>query len=138
MPGGLSGSGVLGLAAFPVIKFAGYSLAGSFLKHRYQDPGVSSVTFGAARTALGAIAGISYAYVAGSLEMSGTQFYFGLIPVRLAEWGLIIWMFVVYGNVEARKRRLVPYSILGAGWSYFLDLFVIVPALTIPGWFWVC
>jgi hypothetical protein len=65
MPGFCTESGLLGLAAFPVIKFTGYSLAGRFLKHRYEDPGVSSAKFGAARTALGVIAGICYSYSVG-------------------------------------------------------------------------
>ena|SRR6185369_16381075 len=138
MPGGLNESGLIGLAAFPVIKFTGYSLAGYFLKHRYQDPTVSSLKFGAARTALGAFAGIAYVFVVGSLRASGTEFYLGLIPVRIAEWLLIIWMFFDYGSQEKRPAQLAKYSMLGAGWSYILDLSIIVPALLIPDWFWIC
>jgi hypothetical protein len=138
MPGFLSESGLIGLAAFPAIKFAGYSLAGHVLKRSYDEPGVSSARFGAARTALGAIVGVSYVFLTGTLEVSVAQFYLGLIPVRIAEWSLIIWIFFEYGSLERGKLRLFGYSTLGAGWSYILDLFVILPALVIPGWFWVC
>jgi hypothetical protein len=138
MPGGVTGSGLVGLAAFPALKFAGYSLAGYYLKNRYREPGVSSAKFGAARTALGVVAGISYAYLAGSLEVSQAQFYLGLIPVRVAEWSLIIWMFFEYGRIETKRLKLVKYSALGVIWSYLLDLFIILPLLFIPGWFWVC
>ena len=138
MPGGPTGSGLIGLAVFPVIKFTGYTLAGHFFKHRYEDPGISSAKFGAARTALGMLAGISYVYVAGSLTFSDAHFYVGLVPVRIAEWLLTIWIFFEYGNLAPNKLRLIKYSLLGVVWSYILDLFVILPVLFIPGWFWVC
>lgn len=77
MPGGLSESGVMGLVTFPAVKFAGYTLAGYVLKHRYKEPGVSSVKLGGARTVLGAIAGVCYVFVTGSLEVSVTQFTLG-------------------------------------------------------------
>jgi hypothetical protein len=137
MPG-LNESGLLGLVTFPAIKFAGYSLAGYFLKHRYKEPGVSSTKFGGARTALGIIAGVCYVNLTGTLEISMTLFYLGLIPVRIAEWMLIIWVFYEYSSLERRRQRLMRYSMLGAGWSYILDLYIILPVVVIPDWLWVC
>jgi hypothetical protein len=138
MPGGPSGSAIIGLVTFPAVKFAGYSLAGYVLKGRYGDPGVHSLSFGAARTLLGVVAGISYAICAGSLATSEVAFYLGLIPVRVVEWSLIIWVFFEYGNPDAKWSRRFKYSALGVIWSYILDLYVILPILYIPGWFWIC
>ncbi|HXF39277.1 MAG TPA: hypothetical protein VN687_06155 [Blastocatellia bacterium] len=138
MPGGPTGMGLIGLAAFPAIKFTGYALAGRFLKHRYQDPGISSIKFGAARTVLGIFAGITYACLVGSVKSSDTRIYLGLAPVRIVEWLLIIWIFFEYGSLTSNKQRLIGYSLLGVVWSYFLDLFGLLPLIIIPGWFWVC
>jgi len=138
MPGGPSGSAFVGLATFPAVKFFGYSLAGYVLKGRYGDPGVHSLSFGAARTLLGVVAGISYAVLAGRLAASEVPFYLGLIPVRVVEWSLIIWVFFEYGKPEGKWSRPIKYSALGVIWSYILDLYVLLPILFIPGWFWVC
>jgi hypothetical protein len=137
MPAGLNEAGLFGVVTFPAIKFAGYSLAGYFLKHRYQAD-VSSIRFGMARAALGVFAGMGYAFVIGSLEGSPAHFYLGLIPVRIAEWMLLIWMFYESEKLERRLLRLIGYSMLGVVWSYILDLYVILPAAMIPDWLWIC
>jgi hypothetical protein len=51
----------LGLAYFAAVKFAGYSLAGSFMKKRLSSATPRVPLFGAARTILGLAVGIGFA-----------------------------------------------------------------------------
>ena len=102
MPVGISTPG-LGYATFCAIKFAGYTAAGRFLSVQY-DRDVSAWKVGAVRTAIGMAAGAAYfggwnVVDAAAFQVRAEPNFFpwfylaGLLPVRIAEWWLLIWLF---------------------------------------------
>ena len=59
----------------------------------------------------------------------------GLVPVRLIEWWIIIWLF--YDRSMMTKQKDWQYVGLGTAWSFALD----IPALigfVATGGFWIC
>jgi hypothetical protein len=127
------------------IKFAGYTAAGRFLSMQY-DRDVSAWKVGAIRTLIGMAAGAAYFVVWNFFERSTFQvkavagydhwFYLaGLLPVRIAEWWLLIWLFYDRELREVAKGwRMVG---LGVIWSYVLDAPAIAGFIATAG-FWVC
>lgn len=60
----------------------------------------------------------------------------GLLPVRLAEWLLLLHLFF---DRNLKKRAKDIKSVLaGAAWSYCLDAVGVGAALVIPGGIWFC
>jgi hypothetical protein len=132
------GPSPIGGLAFVAIKFAGYSVAGYQLRKQYETPSVNHFAFGAARTIPGIIAGVSFASLTEDMEIARSElgFFLWLLPVRLLEWLLVIWLFFQYKQVHA--SRLVKHSFLGALWSYVLDAPAIGSVFVVPGGMWVC
>jgi hypothetical protein len=64
------------------------------------------------------------------------SFYLGLVPVRLAEWLLIVWFFFEYGSIQ--PSRLAKYTAIGSVWSYVLDIPAALSILVVPGGAWIC
>ena len=140
-----AGPGPLGFAAFTGVKLLGYSVAGSVLSNVFQSQR-NAWLVGHARTGIGLVAGILFggtwfplatrfgnrwpAWVAASL-------FFGLlIPIRLAEWSLLIHFFFDRGLIQ--RARDLKFAAAGSAWSFVLDAVGIVSAFFIPGGFWVC
>jgi len=146
MPVGVSNP-VLGYATFCAIKFAGYSAAGHVLSRRYGRTDLSPWKVGAVRTLIGMAAGAAYFAAWCVIEPSvyrvgsGPPGYFPwlylacLLPVRIAEWWLLIWLFY------DRKLREVAigWRMVGLGtvWSYVLDAPAIAGLIATVG-IWVC
>jgi hypothetical protein len=138
MPAGVSNP-VIGYIGFCAVKFAGYSLAGRFISRSYQRADRNAFVIGGVRTLIGMAAGavyygiwrlIPHAEVAG-----GIGYIAGLLPVRIAEWWLLLWLF--YDRDPRRRPR--DWCIIGLAtiWSYALD----VPAILgffVTGGVWVC
>jgi hypothetical protein len=59
-----------------------------------------------------------------------------LLPVRLAEWILLIWLFLDRGLLQ--RGRMWKYAVFGTICSYALDAIGVGAALVLPGGFWVC
>jgi hypothetical protein len=144
MPVGFSDP-VLGYATFCAIKFAGYSAAGHCLSMQY-DRDISSWKAGAVRTLIGMAAGAAYfgawnvldpsAFRAGAGYNSFRYLYLaGLLPVRIAEWWLLIWLF--YDRALAQPAKGWRMVGLGTVWSYVLDAPAIAGFIATAG-FWVC
>ena len=139
MPGGLSNP-VQGYLAFSAVKLAGYSLAGWYLNRRYPDATANFAVVGVVRTvigvAFGAVLGLLAAYPLYLLGGSGFIVYlFGLVPVRLIEWWIIIRLF--YDRTMQTKQKDWRYAGLGTAWSFALD----IPALigfVATGGLWIC
>ena len=125
----------LGVAIFSAVKLAGYSLAGRTLNRVNNVSHPKPLVFGAARTLLGLVAGISYAIVVQKLgiERTGAWYYIDLFPVRQLEWTLMLFLFYRHSP----RRRWVD-STWGTLWSYALDVPAVVLAWIIPGGFWIC
>jgi len=94
--------------------------------------------FGLARTFLGIAAGVTYSIYAERLALSHSElgFFVWLLPVRLAEWLLIL--FVFFERHEFRFSRWATFAAFGTVWSYVLDVPAFLVAWLIPGGFWVC
>ena len=140
-----AGPGPIGFAAFTGVKFLGYSVAGSVLTNVFQS-GRSAWLVGLARTGIGLVAGtlfggmwllIRTVSINKWPEWLAASVFFGLlIPIRLAEWSLLIHFFFDRGLVQ-RARDLKVASV-GSAWSFVLDGVGILSAFVIPGGFWVC
>ncbi|HEX8764346.1 MAG TPA: hypothetical protein VF740_04260 [Candidatus Acidoferrum sp.] len=140
-----TGPGPIGFAAFTGVKFLGYSVAASVLTTVFQSPR-NAWLVGLARTGIGLVAGTLFG---GIWILSGTLFhnqwpawgaallFFGLlIPIRLAEWSLLIHFFFDRGLLQ--RVRDLKLATVGSAWSFVLDGVGIVSAFVIPGGFWVC
>jgi hypothetical protein len=57
------------------------------------------------------------------------------LPVRVAEWTFLIWLFF---DRSLQRSRLWKYVLLGIVWSYLLDVIGVAAAWVLPGGFWVC
>ena len=140
------GPAPFGIVPFTAVKLAGYSAAGAFFSKQHRnrmDPGheipqVSAVVFGGAPTFLGLAAGAAYAgawYLSG-LEPTTITWLVFLFPVRLLEWGLTLWWF--YDRRMAHRRLWMTQTVVGAAWSYCLDVPALLAVWVTPGAMWVC
>ncbi len=93
----------LGIAAFAAIKFAGYTLAGRTLNRANHVTRPRPLAFGAARTLLGIVAGVSYATILArfGVHRSEVWYYVNLFPVRQLEWLLMLVLF--YPRSDRRR-----------------------------------
>lgn len=144
MPGGINHP-VLGYTTFCAIKFAGYTAAAHVLSSQY-DRDVSAWKVGAVRTLIGMAAGAAYFGLWLYLDRLGYRdfymisgipwpYFAGLLPVRIAEWWLLIWLFYdrELGEV-AKDWRMVG---LGTVWSYVLDAPATAGLIATAG-IWIC
>jgi hypothetical protein len=137
----------LGYATFCAIKLAGYSLAAHFISESYGRRDIGAFRVGATRTLIGMAAGAAYFgvwMVAGKVlgrppgavfQTSPILYLAGLLPVRIAEWWLLIWMF--YDRKLERQADGWRIVALGTTWSYVLDAPAIAGFIATAG-FWVC
>ena len=139
MPGGASNP-VVGYLVFGGIKLAGYSLAARFISRRYQRPDRKPFPVGAARTLIGVVAGAIYFGLLTLLPQKavatgGLLFLLGLIPMRIGEWWLLLWLF--YDRKLEQPRTGWRVVALATLWSFALDIPAIAGAF-ITGGFWIC
>ena len=139
MPGGAS-SPAIGYLVFGGIKFAGYSLAARSISKRYQRPDRKAFVVGGTRTLIGVIAGALYIGLLSFLPQKtiatgGFVFLAGLLPMRIAEWWLLLWLF--YDRGLERKRLGWRVVVLATLWSFALDIPAIAGAF-FTGGFWIC
>ena len=137
-----------GFLYFTGIKAAGYTAASVVLKIGYGlrgAPKPSVWAVGLTRTGIGLAAGALY----GGLwilalnkfntmegESSAVLFYVFLLPIRLAEWVLLIWLFLDRGLQQ--RGRMWKYAAFGTICSYALDAIGVAAAFVLPGGIWVC
>ena len=112
----------------------------------YNRDDLASWKVGAVRTLIGMAAGAAYfglwflidrtAHLPGGPFTGFPYLYLaGLLPVRIAEWWLLIWLFYDRKLREpAKDWRMVG---LGTIWSYVLDAPAIAGFITTAG-FWIC
>lgn len=131
-------------ASYGAVKFAGYSLAGYFLNHHYNDESHRALTIGASRTALGMAAGFLYLHLGGQalFNRNLASFYVALFPIRCLEWLILLWYFynrrLLYDRRLATKGRVAKAIIAATLWSYALDLIAVVLLPVIPGAMEIC
>src|SRR5215467_3053185 len=106
-----AGPGPIGFVAFTGVKFLGYSVAATVLNNVFQSSR-SAWLVGLARTGIGLVAGTLFGGTWVLLAMrfesrwpdwvAPTVFFGLLIPIRLAEWSLLIHVFFDRGRLRAR------------------------------------
>ncbi len=145
MPGGPT---EVGFAVFAAVKLAGYVGAARALKWGYPASRHGVLKVGAARTAIGVVAGLTYgalwiwvlekALIPGVSEMTMLSIYYFalLLPLRVAEWAFTIWLF--FDRHFQDKRKLMKWITLGIACSYLLDAVGLFSAFVVPGGFWIC
>lgn len=135
MPGGPT---EIGIVYFSAVKLVGYSAAGLYLNRVEHTTRPHPLAFGVVRTVVGIAAGISYAFLLSGFAISNQEitFYAGLIPIRIIEWLVLLWLF--YRGAENIETKRWKYVVLGVLWSYALDLPAVFAAFVLPGGFWIC
>jgi hypothetical protein len=135
MPGGPE---ALGIVYFAAVKFAGYTAAASFLKRRYGLPGVNAWAAGGVRTAIGLVVGVLAVFFASQLDIfrNTPAFFVLLVPTRIAEWLLLLWLF--FERPDWSWRRALTWAALGTVWSFILDVPAILSVFLLPGGMWIC
>ncbi len=107
---------VLGYAIFCGIKLAGYMAAFRVIDSIYEAKPRRFLLAGVSRTLLGMGTGaLLYLF----MQESPVHPWLMLLPVRLAEWWLMIWVF--YARKET-KRNAWLLVFLATIWSYMLDI----------------
>jgi hypothetical protein len=137
-----------GFAYFAGVKAIGYTAAAIAFKHGYRAVAATKanvVTVGLTRTGIGIAAGLVYGglwiFAANQMRLqeSGRLFvyyYLFLLPVRLVEWSLLIWIFFDRGLHD--RVRMWKYVAFGTICSYVLDAIGVGAAFVLPGGLWVC
>jgi hypothetical protein len=137
-----------GFLYFTGIKAAGYTAASVVLKIGYGlrgAPKPSVWAVGLTRTGIGLAAGALYGGLwilamnkFNTMEGEGSAilFYVFLLPIRLAEWILLIWLFL--DRRLQQRGRMWKYAAFGTICSYALDAIGVAAAFVLPGGIWVC
>jgi hypothetical protein len=139
----------LGYLGFVAVKFAGYSLAARAITWSYARNDLNPFLVGGARTLIGIATGAAYlgvwlsaayfgvgAFARPPSAITGEVLYLaGLLPVRIAEWWLLLWIFYDRQLRQATKGwRTVG---LATAWSYALDVPAVMGFLVV-GKLWIC
>jgi len=141
-----AGPGPIGFIAFSAVKFVGYTAAALVLKKAFKSTDASVTKAGLARTGIGLVAGTLFGgiWILSSMHfenkwpdwLAGTTFFGLLIPIRLAEWSLLIHLFFDRGLQQ--RARDMKFAVFGSLWSFVLDAIGIAAAFVVPGGFWIC
>jgi len=133
-----AGPGPLGLAYYVGVKLAGYCGAAHYLNRYFGDRKANVFVAGVTRTAIGLTVGVGSVALLSSLEVIRGEwlFYVFLIPVRLCEWLLLLWLF--YRKPRWDQRTMTILSAKGMLWSFFLDIPAIIAVFVLPGGIWIC
>src|SRR4051812_19052819 len=120
MPGGLAFDSAQSYVAFAAIKFVGYSASAFFFNKKFIGSRANPVVFGLTRTILG----MSVGAVAGliglvEIELAMQFFMLALIPFRIGEWLLTLWLF--FRKSENFRDKIADCVALAVIWSFVLD-----------------
>jgi hypothetical protein len=133
---------ILGYSSFCAVKFVGYTGAAYVLSRSYHRD-VSAWKVGAVRTLIGMVAGAGYfllwylfdKHALDTGEAFPYRYLAGLLPIRIGEWWLLIWLFYDRELRQiAKDWRMVG---IGTVWSYVLDTPAVLGFFATAG-VWVC
>jgi hypothetical protein len=145
-----AGPSELGFVYFAAVKYAGYSaFCRVVVQPQCLDRDDNSVRIpspwkaGAVRTliglAVGAVFGLEFwkiPYFAHHDPWDTPIFFLVLIPIRVAEWWLLLrW---IYGQFRFSSREYLVPIVIGTVTSFALDGLGILAAFVLPGGAWVC
>jgi len=142
----------LGFAYFAAAKFAGYSAYSALLNRTkaVKRAGCKLPAFwtgGLVRCGIGIVAGVAYAsgfwlvmqhvHDIVFVDNYGVTLFFGLlVPVRLAEWLVFLWLLYRSCQLTA-KEKIVPV-VGGIALTFALDAIGVYGLWYIPGAAWFC
>ena len=139
----------LGFAYFAGVKFVGYSAYAALLNSNSTVSEASckipsAWKSGLVRTgigvAVGTVVGLGFWKLLPSggwfEEHGGALFWWGLLPVRVLEWYVFLW--ILYRNCHLRLSRTAFAITSGIVTSFLLDAVGIFTMLIVPGGAWVC
>src|SRR5690349_15093419 len=118
MPAGVDNP-ELGGIAFAAIKLAGYCTAAFVISKLYGKAIKWWFPKRLARTLIGIAFGYPYFNWATS-SFQSLAFMFGLIPIRMIEWLLLVIIF--YDRKLGNRRKAYGVAAAGTAWSFLLDL----------------
>ena len=139
-----AGPAPMAFGYFVAIKAAGYTAASLVLKNEFgvrKSPKPNVWSVGLTRTGIGIVAGLLYGalwiFVLSEFtgDSYGVLYYLFLLPIRLAEWIFLIWIFLDRGLHD--RVRMWKYAAFGTICSYALDAIAVSAALVLPGGIWV-
>lgn len=133
-----AGSETLGLAYFASVKWVGYCGAAVYLNRHFADRKANVLLAGAARTAIGLLAGIAVVAALSTFHVgrSNWLFFVFLVPLRVCEWLLLLWLF--YRRPTWSSRSMMRFAAYGTIWSFCLDIPAILAVFVLPGGLWIC
>ena len=133
-----AGPEVLGVVYFAAVKLVGYTAAAKYLKGKYSRPEVNAWLAGGVRTFIGLAFGIFAVFFASQLDIfrSTPAFFVLLVPVRIVEWLLLLWLFFERPNWG--WSRALGWAATGTVWSFVLDVPAIFAVFALPGGMWIC
>ena len=132
------GPDALGVLYFCGVKFAGYTAMAVVLRRHYPGSTAAPWRVGLVRTLIGLAAGMGVMLLTEPLHVvTGTPgFYLLLLPVRLAEWLLVLERF--HERPEWRWKRALGWAGVGYVWSSLLDVPALAAVFLLPGGVWIC
>jgi len=141
----------LGFAYFAGVKLAGYSAYAALLNRMkpVKSAGCELPAFwtgGLVRCGIGIVAGVAYGFgfwlamQRASIQFTdnyGVTLFFGLlVPIRVAEWLLFLWLLYRSCQLTA-TQKIVPVA-GGIATSFALDAIAVYGLWYIPGAAWIC
>lgn len=132
------GGDALGLLYFCSIKFAGYTAMAAVLRRHYPGSTAAPWRVGLVRTVIGLVAGMGVMRLAAHVHVIPVSpgFYVLLLPVRLAEWLLLLERF--HERPEWQWKRALRWASIGYVWSCLLDVPALAAVFLLPGGVWIC
>jgi hypothetical protein len=132
------GADALGVLCFVAIKFAGYTAMAAVLRRHYPGATAASWRVGLVRTLIGLVAGMGVMLLATRMHVipASAGFYVLLLPVRFAEWLLLLERF--HERPEWQWKRALGWASIGYVWSCLLDVPAVAAVFLLPGGFWIC
>jgi hypothetical protein len=138
MPAGVSNP-VIGYLGFCAVKLVGYSFAARLISWSYERNDRNRFLVGGVRTLIGMGAGAAYfgfwRLIPDAATAGGIGYLIGLLPVRMAEWWLLLWLF--YDRRLQQRPKDWRIVVLATIWSYVLDVPALI-GLLVTGGVWVC
>lgn len=128
----------LGFAYFAGVKLAGYCGAAVYLNRRFEDRKANVLLAGIARTVIGLVAGVVTVTALSTFAVGRSDwlFFAVLVPLRICEWLLLLWLF--YRRPTWEFPTMLRFAWFGTIWSFYLDLPAILAVFLLPGGMWIC
>ena len=124
---------LLGVGVYATIKVAGYTAYAHYL-NRATGTQVSPLAFGATKTLVGLVGGVTYIYgivpAFAFLDRSIIAFWVGAIPVRAMAWAIVL---AVFFRAQLRPALFLAAVTAGVIWSYLLDALMSIFYRFLPG-----